>query len=149
MMIDNVRAHVQSTLKVKRSPRTRVHVDRADRIVKILFSNEEVEDSYAYKVLKDGRREERPWLRDVKEYLALVEISATGESDLSQYCWVAEGSHEAVMMLRTVGSPCCDCRQDSVALATSATLNFLCVLAWEVTDVARWTYVLKLLKRFC
>ena len=62
-----------------------------------------------------------------------------------------EGADEANLQGLKFGDPCCqshDLEAEGCDTVITPVVNFLPAMAWEVSDVQRWTYILKLWKRF-
>ena len=87
--------------------------------IKILFGGRDTE--FMYKVV-GGRRVEKPWVRSMRRYLSTLCIHDDPEQPehrpgrMVHYCFVTEDSEEHLVWGKAVGQPCCQNREESIAV---------------------------------
>ena len=81
---------------------------------------------------------------DLEALCAVMKLK--NDEELVHYCFIVEGSDEHTHG-GTVGAPCCETFEDSVAKTIVPLLNLLVHRAWTRSCDSRWTHLMSLLRK--
>ena len=138
---------VRGKLRVRREPRPVAVQDRARRLVRLLFD----ENDGSMETRDDAHEQEKlsTWARDLDELCNVFDITAgAGVDDLIHYCWVGRDSQKFRDGVPE-GAACCENFEESIEKIIVPFLNRVIHTSWGTTCASRWTYIASTLRRLC
>ena len=130
---------VSTSLTVLHEQRPADLASSTRRCVDVLFGSL-ADEEYLYKKTKNGR-EPKPFLKDLRALINILDLKAGAPMDLVHYCFVEEGSELHLKEHLRPGGPCCQSRSQSIERVSVPLLNLLVHRAWDRQAASRWTFV--------